>query len=85
MKYAIRTILAAATVAAAIKAIRKGDLEPIQHPDTARLNWLENETKKVGDSVHFGHDWIYFHTTGDGCEQENFVDLRASIDSLMEP
>ena len=62
-----------------------GDLEPIPHPDTVRLNWLENETKKVGDSVHFGHDWIYFHTTGDGCEQENFVDLRASIDSLMKP
>ena len=36
------------------------DLEPIPHSDTVRLNWLENETKMVGDSVHFGHDGVHF-------------------------
>ena len=61
-----------------------GDLEPIQHPDTARLNWLENETKKVGDSVHFGHDGVYFYSEEEGCEQENFVDLREAVDFLTK-
>ena len=45
-----------------------GDLEPIPHPDTVRLNWLESETKVVED----------------GCQQENFVDLRETIDNAMQ-
>lgn len=60
------------------------DLEPIPHPDTVRLNWLENETKMVGDSVHFGHDGVHFLLPGDECEQENFVNLREAIDFLTK-
>ena len=59
-----------------------GNLEPVPHPDTVRLNWLENETKVVGDSVHFGHDGVYFYSDEEGCEQENFVDLREAVDFL---
>ena len=61
-----------------------GDLEPIPHPDTARLDWLENETKIVGDSVNLGYDGVYFYTNEDGSEQENFVDLREAIDFLIK-
>ena len=59
-----------------------GDLEPVPHPDTARLDWLENETKMVGNSVNVEYDGSCFYTDVDGCEQENFVDLREVIDFL---
>lgn len=56
--------------------------EPIPHPDTVRLDWLENEVKRVGYSVNFEFDGTYFHINEDGIEQESFVNLRESIDFL---
>ena len=59
-------------------------LTPIPHPDTVRLNWLENETKIVGNSVNIEYDGSCFYTNEDGCEQENFANLREAIDFLTK-
>lgn len=44
----------------------------------------ENETKMVGDSIHFVHDGVHFFVAGDECEQENFANLREAIDFLTK-
>ena len=47
-----------------------GELEPVPHPDTVRLNWLENETKMVGENGIKPDTWYTLNEYGDFVECE---------------
>lgn len=44
--------------------------EPIPHPDTVRLDWLENETKMVGENGIKPDTWYTLNEYGDFVECE---------------
>lgn len=59
-----------------------GDLEPIPHPDTARLNYLEKIMAEDSYPIitHNGH---YFENKYFGHTDDGFTSIREAIDNAM--